>query len=200
MCPPHPSNQSILKEINPTLKIHWKDWSWSANTLAAWCKELTHWKRPWCWERLKAGGEGDDRGWDGWTASLTWWTWVWANSGRWWRTGELDVLLSTGSQRLRHNWVTEKQQQFSEMFKAVITLVFRQGNKSWMNVTYQRLYRKRITESELKIRLSQKGFLLGCLLKSILTWNLHLSVQLLTLQTKHVFLFVFLFLNVLPWI
>ena len=45
-----------------------------------WCEELTHWKRPWCWERLKAGGEGDDRRWDGWMASLTRWTWVWVNS------------------------------------------------------------------------------------------------------------------------
>ena len=52
----------------------------SSNTLATWCKELTHWKRPWCWERLKAGGEGDDRGWAGWMASLTRWTWVWASS------------------------------------------------------------------------------------------------------------------------
>ena len=49
-------------------------------TLATWCEELTHWKRPWCWERLKAGREGDDRGWDGWMASLTQRTWVWANS------------------------------------------------------------------------------------------------------------------------
>ena len=48
------------------LNIHWKDWCWSSNTLATWCKELSHWKRPWCWERLKAGGEGDDRGWNGW--------------------------------------------------------------------------------------------------------------------------------------
>ena len=63
------------------------------------------------------------------------------------------------------------KQQFSEMFKAVITLVFRQGIKSWMNLTYQRLYRKRITESELKIRPSQKSFLLGCLLKQ----HLHLK-------------------------
>ena len=56
--------------------IHWKDWcwSWSSNTLTTWCKEPTHWKRPWCWERLRAGGEGDDRGWDGWMASLTEWT------------------------------------------------------------------------------------------------------------------------------
>ena len=56
-------------------------WSWNSNTLATWCKELTHWKRPWCWERLKAREEGDDRGWDGWMAPQTWWTWVWENSG-----------------------------------------------------------------------------------------------------------------------
>ena len=81
------SNQSILKEISPGYS--WKDWcwSWNSNTLATSCKELTHWKRPWCWERLKAGGEGDDRGWDGWMASLIWWTWVWVNSGSWWWTG-----------------------------------------------------------------------------------------------------------------
>ena len=60
------------------LNIHWKDWcwSWSSNNLATWCEELIHWTRPWCWERLKAGGEGDDRGWDVWMASPTWWTWV----------------------------------------------------------------------------------------------------------------------------
>ena len=58
------SNQSILRRS--VLNIHWKDrcWSWNSNTLATWCKELTHWKRPWCWEQLKAGGEGDDRRWD----------------------------------------------------------------------------------------------------------------------------------------
>ena len=69
------SNQSILKEISPD--VHWKDWcwSWNSNTLATWCEELTHLTRPWCWERLRAGGEGDNRGWDGWMASLTQWTW-----------------------------------------------------------------------------------------------------------------------------
>ena len=66
--------------------------SWSSNPLATWCEELTHLKRPWCWERLRAGGEGDDRGWDGWMASLTQWTWVWASSQRWWRTGKPGVL------------------------------------------------------------------------------------------------------------
>ena len=70
------------------LNILWKDWCWGSNTLATWCKQLTHWKRFWCWERLKAGVEGDNRGWDGWMASPTKWTWVWANSRRWWRTGK----------------------------------------------------------------------------------------------------------------
>ena len=101
------SNQSILEEFN--LNIHWRDWcwSWSSNTLATWCKEPTHWKRPWCWERLRAGGEGDDRGWDGWMASPTWWAWVWAGFGSWWWTGKPDVLQSIGSQRVRHDWATE---------------------------------------------------------------------------------------------
>ena len=83
------SNQSILKEINPEYSLEDWCWSWNSKTLATWCEELTHWKRPWCWERLKAGGEGDDRDWDGWMASLTWWTWVWASSGSWWWQGSL---------------------------------------------------------------------------------------------------------------
>ena len=89
--------------------IHQKDWcwSWSSNTLATWCEELTHWKRPWCCERLKAGGEGNNRGWDGWIASLTLCTWVWASSRSWWRTGKPGVLQSMGLQRVRHDWVTE---------------------------------------------------------------------------------------------
>ena len=86
------SIHSILKEISPKYSLNDWCWSWSSNTLATWCKELTHWKRPWCWERLKAGGGGDDRGWDGWMASLTRWTWDWASSRRWWRTGKPGVL------------------------------------------------------------------------------------------------------------
>ena len=66
------------------------------------------WKRPWCWERLRAGGEGDDRGWDGWMAPLTQWTWIWASSGRWWRTGRPGVRQSRGWQRVRHNLTTEQ--------------------------------------------------------------------------------------------
>ena len=81
--------------------------SWNSNTLATWCEELTHWKRLWCWERLKGGGEGDDRGWNGWMASLTRWTWFWASSGRWWWTGKPGMLQSMGLQKVRHDWVTE---------------------------------------------------------------------------------------------
>ena len=78
-----PTSPSERKSV---LGAHWKDWCWSWNciTLATWCEELTHWKRPWGGERLKSGGEGDDRGWDGWMASPTQGTWVWINSGSWW--------------------------------------------------------------------------------------------------------------------
>ena len=100
------SNQSILKEISP---VHWKDWcwSWNSSTLATSCEEVTHWKRFWCWEGLGAGGEGFDRGWDGWMASLTRWTWVWVNSGSWWWTGRPGVLRFMWSQRVGHDWATE---------------------------------------------------------------------------------------------
>ena len=100
------TSQSKRKSV---LNIQWKDWcwSWNSNTLATWCKELTPWKRPWCWERLMVGRERDDRGWDGWMASPTRWTWVWASSGSWWWTGRPNVLQSMGSQRVRHEWVTE---------------------------------------------------------------------------------------------
>ena len=100
------SNQFILKEISPeyssVLML-----KWNSNTLATWCEELTHLKRPWCWERLKEGREGDDRWWDSWMASPTQWTWVWVNSGSWWWTGKPGVLQSMGSQRIGYNWVTE---------------------------------------------------------------------------------------------
>ena len=72
-----------------------------------WCEELTHWKKPWCWERLKAQGKGDNREWDGWMASLTRWTWVWVSSGSRWWTAKPGILQSMGSQRVRHNWATE---------------------------------------------------------------------------------------------
>ena len=78
-------------------------WFWANSKLATWCEELTHWERPWCWERLKAEREGGDIGWDGWMPSLSQWTWVWANSGIQWRTGKPGMLQCVGSQRSRHN-------------------------------------------------------------------------------------------------
>ena len=81
--------------------------SWNSSTLAISCKKLTHWKRLWCWEGLGAGGEGDNRGWDGRMSSPTQWTWVWVYSGSWWWIGRLGVLGLIGSQRVRHDWATE---------------------------------------------------------------------------------------------
>ena len=99
--------QSILKEISP--EYSFKDWccSWSSNIWAIWCEELTHWKRPWCCGWLKAGGEGDNRGWDGWIGSPARWTWVWVNPESWWWAGRPGVLQSMVSQRVAHNWATE---------------------------------------------------------------------------------------------
>ena len=101
------SNQSILKEISPGCSLEGLSWRWNSNSLATSWEELTHWKRLWCWEGLGAGEEGDDRGWDGWMASPTRWTWVWVDSGGWWWTGRPGVLQSTGSQRVGHDWATE---------------------------------------------------------------------------------------------
>ena len=101
------SNQSILKEISPEYSLEGLMLKLTLQYFSHWCKELTHLKRPWCWERLKEGGEGDDRGWDGWMASPTRWTWVWVSSRSWWWTGRPGVLQSMGSQRVTHDWVTE---------------------------------------------------------------------------------------------
>ena len=107
------------------MHIHWKDWcwSWNSNSLATWCEELTHWERPGCREILKMGGEGDDRGWDGWMASLTQWTWVWVNSGIWRWTGRPGVLQSMGSQRVGHSWATELN--WTPMFIAALFTIDR---------------------------------------------------------------------------
>ena len=84
-----------------------------------WCEELTHWKRPWCWERLKAGGEGDDRGWDGWMASPTGWTWIWVSSRSWWWTGKPGMLQSMQSQSQTHlsSWTELKMMKRSFQYQ-----------------------------------------------------------------------------------
>ena len=103
-----------IQPVNPKGNLSWIFfgklvwcWSWNSYTLATWCEEPTHLKRPWCWEGLKAGGERDNRGWDGWIASPTPWTWVWVNSGSLWWTGKPGVLESIELQRVGHNWATE---------------------------------------------------------------------------------------------
>ena len=100
------SNQSILKEISPGCSLEGLMLKLKLQYLATWCEELTR-KRPWSWERLRAGGEGDDRGWDSWMASPTQCPWVWVDSGSWWSTGGSGVLRFMGSQRVGHDWVTE---------------------------------------------------------------------------------------------
>ena len=102
---PWTARRANLKEISPEysleglmlkLKLQYFGLMWRADSL----------ERPWCWERLKAGGEGDDREWDGWVVSPTQWTWIWVSSGSWWWTGKPGVLQSMGSQRVRHDWLT----------------------------------------------------------------------------------------------
>ena len=105
------------KEIQPVHPKRYQSWIFigrtdvEAETPILCPPDVKNWliylKRPWCWERLKAGGEGDDRGWDGWMASLTWCTWVWVSSRSWCWTGKPGVLQSMGSQRVRHDWATE---------------------------------------------------------------------------------------------
>ena len=97
-----------LKEISPEYSLEGLMLKLKcSNTLATRCKELTRWERPWCWARLKAGGEGDDRGWDGRMASLTRWTWVWVSSRTWWWTERPSMLQFIGLQRVGHDWGTE---------------------------------------------------------------------------------------------
>ena len=116
------ANQSILKEISPEyslegLMLKLKLWPPGA-------KNWLIWKDPWkdpfpCWERLKAEGEGDDRGWDGWMTSLTRWAWIRASSRSWWRTGKPGVLQSMGSQRVGYDWATGLNWNYNKIFTAV---------------------------------------------------------------------------------
>ena len=104
------------KEIQPVHPKGNQSWVFigrtdaEAETPILWPSDVKNWrhlKRPWCWEGLGAGGEGDDRGWDGWMASPTQLSWVWVNSRSWWWTGRPGMLQSMGSQRVGHDWVTE---------------------------------------------------------------------------------------------
>ena len=125
------------------LGLHWKDWcwSWNCNTLATSCEELTHWKRPWCWEGLGAGGEVDDRGWDGWMASPTRWAWVWVNSGSCKGQGGL-ACCNSWDCRVGHDWVTELNWKFSKP-----------GSGSMWTVNFQmfKLVLEKAEKSEIKL-------------------------------------------------
>ena len=109
--PARRSNQSILREISSEYSFEWLmlklKLQYFDHWRKDWCEELTLLKRPWCWERLHVGGEGNDREWDGWMASPSQWTWIWVSSGIWWWTGKSGVLQSMGSQIVRQDWVTE---------------------------------------------------------------------------------------------
>ena len=102
------SNQSVLKEISPGCSLKGLRLKLKLQSLATWYELLTHLKRPWCWERLKVGGEGDDRGWDGWKTSPTQWTWVWINSRSWWWQGGPSCCCSWGHKELgMTDWLNE---------------------------------------------------------------------------------------------
>ena len=113
-----------------------------SSTLATWWEELAHWERPWCWERLKVGGEGDDKGWDVWMASLTQRTWIWASSGRWWRTGKPGELQSMGSQRVRHDLATEQPQHWTS-YELLIKWAMSLSSQNVASFLWKRQWKKR---------------------------------------------------------
>ena len=93
----------MLKDINLEYPLEGLKLNLKLQYLATWCEDLTHWKRPWFWERLRTGGWRGNRGWDGWMSSPTQWTRVWENSRRQWKTGKPHVLQFMESQRIGHN-------------------------------------------------------------------------------------------------
>ena len=135
------------KEIQPVhpkgdhwkiMGVHWKDWCWSQNssTSATSRKELTHWKGPWCWKGLGAGGEGDDKGWDGWMASPTQWTWVWVNSRSLWWAGRPGVLWFMGLQRVGHELSDWTELSWTEYFYCLHSFSFSRMSYIWSPSVY----------------------------------------------------------------
>ena len=140
------SYQSVLKEINPEYSLEELMLKLKLQYFDHWCKELTHWKRPWCLERLKAEREGDDRGQHGWMTSPIQWTWVWASSRRWWRTRKPCKLQFIGSHRAGYNCVTEQQPlQPSGIYPKYASLILHLKINKY-NPTHQ--WTKRESESE----------------------------------------------------
>ena len=117
------SNQSILKEINPEYSSEGLMLKLKLQSFGHLMQRANSLEKPWCWERLRAEGEGGGRGWDGWMTSPTQWTGVWASSRRQWRTGKPGLLQCMGLQRVRHELVTEQQQHYSSQLSASKTVV-----------------------------------------------------------------------------
>ena len=128
------SNQSILKQISPEYSLEAWCWSWNSNTLATCCEEPTHLKRPRCWERLKAGGEGDDSGWNDWMALPAQWTWVWVNSRSWWWTGGLTCCSPWGPKESN----ATKQLKWTEL-RIVVEVRMAGGHIMYITVGYFRI-------------------------------------------------------------
>ena len=146
-------DQTSQSYRRPTLNIHWKDWcwSWSCSILIIWCEQMTHWKSPWCWERSRVEGEEGIGGWDGWIASPMQWTWTWANVGRLWGAQRPGVLQSMGSQRVRHDWAIEQQQQM--VSKLVFPISFPITGHYFLLETNKKLYGNHFLSSKLPARI-----------------------------------------------
>ena len=133
------------KEIQPVHPKGNQSWvfigrtnvDWNSNTLATWCEELTHLKRAWWWERLKVGGEGDDRGWDSWMASPTRWTWVWVSSGSWWWTGRPGMLQLMGSQSQTRLSDWTELNCAEAMVVSVLNLVLSLPGLEWLWIVWE---------------------------------------------------------------
>ena len=134
-----PTSPSQRRSVLDVYRKDW--WSWNSNALATWCKELTYLRRSWCRERLRAGGEGDNRGWDDWMASLTRWTWVWVNSGSWWWTGRPGMLRFMGRKEShtteRLNWTEGKEDDLLKIIENYIHYLLLPFKLSW-NLTVKR--------------------------------------------------------------
>ena len=144
------SNQSILKEINTEYSL--EGLMLKLQYLATWCKGPTHWKSLYCWERLRAGGEGGGRGWDGWMTSPTQWTWVWASSRRWRRTRKPGMLQAVHGVIKRwmqlSDWTTMTKVQLTSCREALV------GVKRWMTKTMERrLWKHWLTSGQMFLRL-----------------------------------------------
>ena len=126
------SNQSILKEISPEYSL--EGLMLTFQYFGHLMQRANSWKSPLCWERLNIGGEGEDRGWDGWMASLTQWIWVWACCRSWWWTGKPGVLQSRGSQRVGHDWASELNWTVSEFGFLESEFGFLEIRRSWMDL------------------------------------------------------------------